>query len=155
MTQVNSNSPTFSPSSYTITTPGTYNLYVQAIDCNQNGTGGSGTMSLSAGNCQSYITPTATATPILGQCYSYTLDHVSDTAYGVSYKPVGGSTTNVQFNSLVSEQISDGVYRYSICTEVEPTLLDCSNWPSTTGIGYASGISRTGPNGSCTNNLDC
>jgi len=47
LTQVNSNTPTFSPTGYTLTTPGTYQLYVQQIDCNQGGgTGGSGQMNL-------------------------------------------------------------------------------------------------------------
>ncbi len=52
----------FSPTSYTLSTPGTYQLYVQQVDCNQNGTGGSGTMSLSVGNCSSAPTPTPTPT---------------------------------------------------------------------------------------------
>jgi hypothetical protein len=63
LTQVNSTTPTFSPSTYTITTPGSYQLYVQQVDCNQGGTGGSGTMSLTVGNCQVYTAPTPTPTP--------------------------------------------------------------------------------------------
>jgi hypothetical protein len=90
-----------------------------------------------------------------GQCYTYTLDNVSDTDYGVSYVPVGGTTTIVQFGSLPSQQVSNGVYSYSICTEVEPTLLDTSSWPSVRGIGSSDRITRTGPNGTCYNNFDC
>lgn len=64
LTQVNSNTPTFSPTGYTLTTPGTYQLYVQQIDCNQGGgTGGSGQMNLDVRNCETYIaTPTPTIT---------------------------------------------------------------------------------------------
>jgi hypothetical protein len=62
MTQVDSNSPTFSPSSYTLTTAGTYQLYAQQVNCNQNGTGGSGTIGLAVGNCQVVSTPTPTPT---------------------------------------------------------------------------------------------
>ena len=112
-------------------------------------------------NCSNNVTQTPTPTPtptipLLGQCYTYTLDHVSDTAYGVGYKPVGSQYyTNNQFNSIPSVQISDGVFAYSVCSEIEPTLLDTSNWPSTTGISGDNGISRTGPDGSCNNNFDC
>ena len=60
MTQVNSNSPTFSPSSYTITTPGTYQLYGQQVGC--DGSNGSGNIKLTAGNCQVVSTPTPTPT---------------------------------------------------------------------------------------------
>jgi hypothetical protein len=45
MTQVGSNSATFSPSSYTITSGGTYQLIVNQLNC--GGTDGSGTMGLS------------------------------------------------------------------------------------------------------------
>ncbi len=63
MTQVNSNSPTFSPSTFTLDTPGSYQLYVQQVDCNQGGIGGSGYMSLAVGDCQVYDSPTPTPTP--------------------------------------------------------------------------------------------
>lgn len=64
LTQVDSNTPTFSPTGYTLTTPGTYQLYVQQVDCNQNGgTGGSGTMYLDVSDCQVYVEPTVTPTP--------------------------------------------------------------------------------------------
>jgi hypothetical protein len=63
MTQVNSNSPTFSPSTYTLNTAGSYQLYVQQVDCNQGGIGGSGTMSLAVGDCIVYDPPTPTPTP--------------------------------------------------------------------------------------------
>jgi len=100
-------------------------------------------------------TPTPTPTiPSLGQCYTYTLDHVSDTAYGVSYISVGGGLTSNQFNSIPSIQISDGVYSYSICSEEYPTLLDYTG-PGPIGIGGADGITYSGPNGNCTTNFDC
>lgn len=64
LTQVNSNTPTFTPTGYTLTTPGTYQLYVEQVDCNQNGgTGGSGTMYLDVSDCQVYVEPTPTPTP--------------------------------------------------------------------------------------------
>lgn len=64
MTQVDSNTPTFTPTGYTLTTPGTYQLYVQQVDCNQNGgTGGSGSMNLDVRDCQVYVEPTPTPTP--------------------------------------------------------------------------------------------
>ena len=100
-------------------------------------------------------TPTPSPTTELGQCYTYILDHLSDTSYGVSYKPVGGTTLNVQFSSISPEQISDGVFAYSVCTTVEPTLLNTSSWPVYTSIGQTNGITRSGPNGSCSNNLSC
>ena len=100
-------------------------------------------------------TPTPSSTTELGQCYTYILDHLLDTSYGVSYKPVGGTTLNVQFNSISPEQISDGVFAYSVCTTVEPTLLNTSSWPVYTSIGQTDGITRSGPNGSCSNNLSC
>ena len=100
-------------------------------------------------------TPTPSPTTGLGQCYTYILDHVSDTAYGISYKPVDGATVNVKFNTLYSDQVVDGIFSYSVCTTVEPTLLDTSSWPVYTGIGQADGITRSGPNGSCSNTLDC
>lgn len=100
-------------------------------------------------------TPTPTVTP--GQCYTYTLDHVSDTAFGVSYGMVGVGTQISLFNSIPSIETSlgSGVFTYSICSDVEPTLLDTSNWPVYYPTGYSSGISRSGPNGPCSNNFDC
>ena len=63
LTQVNS-SVSYSPSTYTLTTPGTYQLYGQQVDCAQNGgTGGSGSITLTVGNCQVSSVPTVTPTP--------------------------------------------------------------------------------------------
>jgi hypothetical protein len=125
------------------------------VGCAQSGTlSGCGAFTQGV-SCDPTPTPTPTETQSLGQCYTYTVDYnVSTTAYGVNYTPVGGSATPVQFNSLVSDD-NGLAYVFNICSTVEPTLLDCSSWPSTTGIGYASGISRTGPNGYCSNNFDC
>ena len=68
---------------------------------------------------------------------------------------VGVGNQIVQFNSLPSNVGPGDSQIYYICSEVEPTLLDTSNWPSTMGIGYDNGISRTGPNGYCSTNFDC
>ena len=101
-------------------------------------------------------TPTPTIPTANGQCYTYTLDYgVSTTDYGVSYVMVGVGNQIVQFNSLPSNVGPGDSQIYYICSEVEPTLLDTSNWPSTMGIGYDNGISRTGPNGYCSTNFDC
>jgi hypothetical protein len=105
-------------------------------------------------------TPTPTPTPTIptdnGQCYTYTLDYgVSTSFYGVSYVMPGVGIQILQFNSLPSNVGPGDSQIYFICSEVEPTLLDTYNWPSTTGIGGANGISRTGPNGYCSNNFDC
>jgi hypothetical protein len=60
LTQVNS-SVSYSPSTYTLTTPGTYQLYGQQVGC--DGTGGSGSITLTVGNCQVSSVPTPTPTP--------------------------------------------------------------------------------------------
>jgi hypothetical protein len=103
-------------------------------------------------------TPTPTPTTGLGQCYTYTLElaYASDTNYGVRYRAVGTFEDSYsQFNGIPSVQVSEGVYAYSVCTELEPTLLDTSSWPTHQSIGTAQGISRTGPNGPCQGNADC
>jgi hypothetical protein len=48
MTQVGSNQPTYSQPSFVLSTPGTYILYLDQINC----TNGEGTFSLTAQNCQ-------------------------------------------------------------------------------------------------------
>jgi len=71
LTQVNS-SVSYSPSTYTLTTPGTYQLYGQQVNCAQNGgTGGSGSITLTVGNCQVVSTPTPTPTPTSAPVYLY------------------------------------------------------------------------------------
>lgn len=87
LTQVNSNTPTFSPTGYTLTTPGTYQLYVQQVDCNQGGTGGSGAMNLDVRDCQEYTatpTPTTTTTQVTVYVY-YRAGEVLDTNISTTY----------------------------------------------------------------------
>ena len=103
-------------------------------------------------------TPTPTLTASLGQCYTYTLvlAYASDTNYGVRYRAVVTSVDSYsQFNGIASVQVSEGVYAYSVCTELEPTLLDTSAWPVYQSIGSANGITRSEPNGPCQGNAEC
>jgi hypothetical protein len=111
--------------------------------------------------CGAIQDPTPTPTPTteaLGQCYTYTLvlADASDTDYGVRYRAVGTSVDSYsQFNGIASVQVSEGVYAYSVCSEIEPTLLDTSAWPVYNSIGSADGITRSGPDGNCVGNADC
>lgn len=96
-------------------------------------------------------TPTATTTSEGAQCYSYTVESsVDKNLYGIRYTGSGEAIVENKFSEL--EDDSNGVY--SICCIGQPTLLQFSGNVST-GIGFAEGVSRTGPNGSCTSNADC
>jgi hypothetical protein len=86
LTQVGSSTPTFSPTGYTLTTPGTYQLYVQQVDCNQGGgTGGSGAMNLDVRDCQVYTaTPTPTTTQQTVYAY-YRAGEVMESSLSTTY----------------------------------------------------------------------
>jgi hypothetical protein len=101
MTQVNSNSPTFSPSTFTLDTPGSYQLYVQQVDCNQGGIGGSGTMSLTVGDCQVFDPPTPTPTPTPNPVTWY-FNHGSGTSCTASYLEIKRNGVQVVLSTVTS-----------------------------------------------------
>ncbi len=135
LTQTNSNNPTFSPSTYTITTPGTYQLYGQQVNCGQNGgTGGSGFIKLTVGNCQVSSTPTPTPTPTLAPLNRfYVASPVADidTTYCVSpgYVLTGALWANsTTISGLMGQQVYIDQYGDDVFIGVE---------------GYKYGISLT------------
>lgn len=111
LTQVDSNTPTFSPTGYTLTTPGTYQLYVEQVNCNQNGgTGGSGTMYLDVSDCQVYVEPTPTPTP------TATLAPTTAT-FNWNYYETGGATGEMVLyinGSVVENRFGDASGTYNV-----------------------------------------
>jgi hypothetical protein len=100
-------------------------------------------------------TPPATPAPTpnvgSGKCYSFTLENSVDrNGYGVSYKPVGGSTVYNKFSELVE----DGNGVIYVCSTVDPTQLQYSG-PVYNSVGFIQGVTKSGPNANCNSNLDC
>ena len=144
LTQVNSTTPTFSPSTYTITTPGSYQLYVQQVDCNQGGTGGSGTMSLTVGNCQVSATPTPTPTPTsTGLDYYYAEKYDCDGCSSVDTVLVAFSSSESAPLTNRFYQRADGNpdgYAYKVLNATLDTgiaLILTVNYGSTTSCAFA------------------
>jgi len=130
LTQVNSNTPTFSPSTYTITTPGTYQLYAQQVGCNSGGNDGSGTITLTVGNCQVYSGPTPTPTP------TPTPNYYSIT---VNLQGMIGQNGNLQVY-----QSSDGItYQSSLTLTSNDGDYASSGFNGTPGYWYYLIVART------------
>jgi hypothetical protein len=99
-------------------------------------------------------TPTPTPTTDIGQCYVYLVQStVTQSSYGVRYTPPEQGSRDENFSMMLNISGTD-VSEFRICSTVEPTLLDYTQG-SPTGIGQVDGITRTGPNGSCSSILDC
>lgn len=101
-------------------------------------------------------TPTPTATESYGQCYTINVNYsVNQDNYGIRYTdPNIGTSQDVKFNMLPADD--GGSYAiFHICSTVDPTLLDYTLGPSPTGVGSISGVTKLGPNGSCTSSLNC
>ena len=99
-------------------------------------------------------TPTPTPTTAIGQCYVYLVQStVTQSSYGVRYTPPGQGSGDERFSMMLNISGTD-VSEFRICSTVEPTLLDYTQG-APTGIGQVEGITRTGPNGSCSSILDC
>jgi hypothetical protein len=141
LTQVNS-SVSYSPSTYTLTTPGTYQLYGQQVDCAQNGgAGGSGSITLTVGNCQVSSAPTATPTP------TPTPNYYSIT---VNLQGMIGQNGNLQIY-----QSSDGIsYQSSLTLTSNDGDYASSGFNGTPGYWYYLIVARTSGGGGMNNRLN-
>ena len=127
------------------------------VGCAQIGTlSGCGqfTQGVSCGSTSPTPTPTPTPTAASGECYTYQVDYsVSQSNYGIRYTAPGQSSQDYTFNQMIA--LDGGSYiEFNICSTVEPTLLDYTQGYAM-GVGSINGVSRTGPNGSCSSTLDC
>lgn len=106
-TQTGSSAGTTSPSSFTINTPGTYRLQVNQVNCSN----GSGTATMTVGNCQPYPPPPT--------YYYYSLNEYAcvDCALGGATK-VGRSSTQLSATSGTHYKV--GSYSYVVNTEITP-----------------------------------
>lgn len=106
-TQTGTSQGTTSPANYTITTPGTYKLQVNMVNCSN----GSGTATMTVGNCQTYTPPPA--------YYYYSLNEYAcvNCALGGATK-VGRSST--QLSTTNGTHYKVGSYSYVVNTEITP-----------------------------------
>jgi hypothetical protein len=99
-------------------------------------------------------TPTATPTQAPGQCYKYQVEsYVTQSNYGVRYTPPGQGSRDERFSEMLNISPID-YSEFFICSTVDPTLLDYTGGFAI-GVGSVSGVTRTGPNGSCNDFSDC
>ena len=108
-TQIGSGAGSTVPASYNITTAGTYKLQVNQVNC--SGSNGSGTATMTVGNCQTYTPPPA--------YYYYSLNEYAcvDCALGGATK-VGRSST--QLSTTNGTHYKVGSYSYVVNTEITP-----------------------------------
>ena len=139
------------------------------VDCGQYGCQPEGASIVSySGITQGYSmcatptpTPTLTPTPTptlngSGQCYGFELQStVTQSNYGVRYTPPGQYSRDELFSQMLAVD-GESAAIFNICSTVDPTLLDYTGGSlGGTSVGQVNGITRTGPNGACSNTLGC